>query len=272
MSIRYNKEFNKEIASIVKSFNYRIGKLQASEKYTGIDLPEKMRVSALKAQYNSRNELRKALNAMMRFSRPGAAEIVSTESGDKLQYELSEMALRRSQARGYLTEKMKFYESAKIKVIGANNVASTLKDTLYREYRDMQRRYEELGKDVTKMTPGEYKMQKQFIDSNLRTQDVRRMANFQNNMIKAFSSKNRLSGERSRLDQIVDQLGSLSPVEFYYRFQTSEDFQRLWEEYYDWNKADSRYILHQADDKNFESALNTVVSNKFTIFEESLLQ
>ena len=270
MSIRYNKEFNKEIASIVKSFNYRIGKLQASEKYTGIDLPEKMRVSALKAQYDSRSELRKALSAMKRLSRPGAVEIVSTEAGDKLQYEISELNLKRSQARAYLTEKMKFYSSAKIKVIGADNVESTLKQTLYRDYRDMERRYEELGTDLTKLTPAQYKMQREMIEANLRTQDVKRMANFQNNMIKAFSSKNRLSGERSRLDQIVNELGSLSPREFYYRFQTSEDFQRLWEEYYDWNKADNRYILHQADDKDFENALDTVASNTFSIFQSPI--
>lgn len=270
MSIRYNKEFNKEIASIVKSFNYRIGKLQASDKYTGIDLPEKMRVSALKAQYDSRSELRKALNAMKRLSRPGALEIVETAAGDKLQYELSEMNLKRSQARGYLTEKMKFYETAKVKVIGADNVVSTLSQTLYRDYRDMQRRYEELGTDLTKLTPAQYKMQREMIEANLRTQDTRRMANFQNNMIKAFSSKNRLSGERSRLDQIVEELGNLSPREFYYRFQTSEDFQRLWEEYYDWSKSDNRYILHQASDADFESALDTVVSNSFTIFQEPL--
>lgn len=271
MSIRYNKEFNKEIASIVKSFNYRVGKLQANAKYAGIQLPEKMRVAALKAQYDSRSELKKALNAMKRFSRPGALDIVETAAGNKLQYELSEMTLKRSQARAYLTEKMHFYESAKIKVIGADNVASTLKDTLFRDYRDMQRRYKELGEDITKMTPSEFKMQKDFIDANLRTVDVRRMAQFQNNMIKAFSSKNRLSGERSRLDKVVAELGNLSPVEFYYRFQTSEDFQRLWEEYYDWNREDKRYILHQADDRDFNNALDTVVSNAFTIFQESVI-
>ena len=270
MSIRYNKEFNKEIASIVKSFNYRVGKLQASDKYQGIKLPEKMRVAALKAQYDSRSELRKALNAMKRFSRPGALEIVSTAAGDKLQYELSEVAMKRSQARAYLTSKMRFYESAKIKVIGADNVASTLSQTLFRDYRDMQRRYKELGEDITKLTPAQYKMQVELINANLRTQDTKRMANFQNNMIKAFSSKNRLSGERTRLDKIVEELGNLSPREFYYRFQTSEDFQRVWEEYYDWSKSDNRYILHQASDADFEEALDTVVSNTFTIFESPL--
>ena len=113
-------------------------------------------------------------------------------------------------------------------------------------------------------------MQMELINANLRTQDTRRMANFQNNMIRAFSSKNRLSGERSRLDKIVEELGNLSPREFYYRFQTSEDFQRLWEEYYDWSKSDNRYILHQASDKDFEEALDTVVSNSFTIFQEKI--
>ena len=271
MSIRYNKEFNKEIASIVKSFNYRIGKLQTNERYAGINLPEKMRVSALKAQYDSRSELRKALNAMKRLSRPGAAEIVSTEAGDKLQYEITEMNLKRSQARGYLTSKMKFYESAKVKVIGADNVASTLKDTLYRDYRDMQRRYEELGTDLTKLTPAQYRMQTEMIEANMRTQDIKRMANFQNNMIKALSSNNRYSGERSRLDQLVAYLGKLSPQEFYYRYQTSKDFQKFWDEYYVYSEAEKKYVLHLPDDEGFQKTLDRVVSNAFSIFEAPLV-
>lgn len=271
MSIRYTKDFNKEIASIVKSFNYRVGKLQENAKYSGITLPSQVRVSALKAQYDTRSELRKALNAMKRFSRPGALEIVKTEAGDKLQYELAEVNLKRSQARAYLTSKMHFYETAKVKVIGADNVASTLSQTLFRDYRDMQRRYEELGQDITKMSPADYRAQVELIESNMRTQDIRRMAQFQNNMIKAFSSKNRLSGERSRLDQIVEELGNLSPQEFFYRYQTSEDFQKLWEEYYDWNKDAGKHILHQSDDKDFNKALDNVVSNRFTIFQESII-
>lgn len=269
MSVRYNKDLNSEIQKTIRSFNYRIDKLAGRDKYSGIKLPSRLTATELKARVDNRSDLIKTLNAMKRFSRKGADDIVKTASGDRLRYELNELAIQRSQAKANLTRKMHFYENTKIKVAGVSNIASTLKEADYQNYRNFQKRYEALGEDLTKLSKREFEAQSELIKANSLSNDIRQMSQFQANMIKAFTSQNAYAGERGRLDQITEQLGKLSPREFWYRYQTSKDFQSLWELYYKKDK-DGNNILHAADDKSFEKRLDTVVSNSYSIFEEPL--
>ena len=269
MSIRYNKNLNSEIQKTIRSFNYRIDKLSGNTDYKGIKLPERLTATELKARVDNRSDLIKTLNAMKRFSRKGALDIVKTASGDRLRYELNELMIQRSQARANLTRKMHFYEQTKVKIAGVSNVASTLSEADYQNYRNFKKRYEALGADLTKLSGREFEAQVGLIKANSLASDIRQMSKFQANMIKAFTSQNAYAGERGRLDQITAQLGKLSPREFWYRYQTSKDFQKLWELYYVKDK-DGDNILHAADDKAFERKLDAVVSNSYSIFEEPL--
>lgn len=78
MSIRYTKDYNKEIRRIVH--NYNTNRNRAIKR--GLkDVPPLVRVSDLKARYTSRSELGKELNRLSQFKGKDALKRVETQGG-----------------------------------------------------------------------------------------------------------------------------------------------------------------------------------------------
>lgn len=78
--IRFTPEFDKEITRIVNKFNAKISRLQAQN---ATHLPKIVDESELRAKYVNRNLLKRELQQMEEFSRPGAEEIVTSRAGIK---------------------------------------------------------------------------------------------------------------------------------------------------------------------------------------------
>ena len=75
--IRFTQEFDKEITRIVNKFNAKISTLQAKN---ATHLPKIVDESELKAKYINRNLLKRELQQLEEFSKPGAEEIITSRA------------------------------------------------------------------------------------------------------------------------------------------------------------------------------------------------
>lgn len=81
MAIRYNKEFNKEIQQVVKNFNAKIARLEATEQEI---LPDKTSVKELKTIYKDRRQLKRKLRQLRSFSERGMEKVLLTPGGAEM--------------------------------------------------------------------------------------------------------------------------------------------------------------------------------------------
>ena len=72
-----------ELNRTVKNFNAKITRLAKKNPDEAVALPEKIKISDLKTLINTRQDLKRELNALKRFSKRGAENIVIAEGTDE---------------------------------------------------------------------------------------------------------------------------------------------------------------------------------------------
>lgn len=83
--IRYDSEYNKNIARVVSNFNRKIARLQTQG---ACNLPDKVSVKGLKSQFTSRGDLNRRLRELQRFGRRGAENIVMIDGKKFTEYDV----------------------------------------------------------------------------------------------------------------------------------------------------------------------------------------
>lgn len=80
--IRWRESDQDDLRKAVKNFNAKITRLE--KKYPGQKntLPERMSVREIKELVTSRNDLKRELNSLRRFTRPGAEQLVDVPDSD----------------------------------------------------------------------------------------------------------------------------------------------------------------------------------------------
>ncbi len=80
--IRWTKQDSDEISRVVKNFNSKITRLAKQNPSIANILPEKVSSKQLKELINTRQDLKRELNALKRFSKRGSEEIVIVPNSD----------------------------------------------------------------------------------------------------------------------------------------------------------------------------------------------
>lgn len=80
--IRWREQDRRELNRVVTNFNAKINRLIKKNPQLANILPEKVNVSSLKQIINTRQDLNRELNALKRFSKRGAEEIVKVDEND----------------------------------------------------------------------------------------------------------------------------------------------------------------------------------------------
>lgn len=83
--IRYDSEYNKNIARVVSNFNRKISRLQ---KLGNEVLPSKVYVSDIKSKFDNRRDLNQYLRDLQRFSKRGAENVVTIGSKQFTKYDI----------------------------------------------------------------------------------------------------------------------------------------------------------------------------------------
>lgn len=75
-NIRWTDADNKELRRVVKNFNAKISRLEKKNPELKNALPERASVKAIKELVSTRNDLKRELNSLQRFSKKGSETIV----------------------------------------------------------------------------------------------------------------------------------------------------------------------------------------------------
>ena len=76
-NIRWKPSDNSELRKAVKNFNAKISRLEKKNPQESAALPERVTVKQLKELISTRQDLKRELNALKRFSKRGAEEIIT---------------------------------------------------------------------------------------------------------------------------------------------------------------------------------------------------
>ena len=76
-NIRWKPDDNQELRKAVKNFNAKISRLEKKNPQIKNSLPEKVSVRELKGLIDTRQDLKREINALKRFSKRGAEQLVS---------------------------------------------------------------------------------------------------------------------------------------------------------------------------------------------------
>lgn len=116
MAVKFSKKLENEISKTVRNFNNKISRL---EKLNHELLPEKISKKALKQNYDNRNELRRKLKELQRFSKRGSEQIITTKGGVKItQYELNNLRAETIRIKQNLTREINRLKVEKPTVLG----------------------------------------------------------------------------------------------------------------------------------------------------------
>lgn len=80
--IRWNESDSRELEKAVRNFNAKITRLAKNNPQIKSALPEKVQVRQLKELINTRNDLKREINSLKRFSKRGSEQIVDVPGSD----------------------------------------------------------------------------------------------------------------------------------------------------------------------------------------------
>lgn len=133
--MNYNVKINKEIARVVKNFNQKVKRLESK----GIkNVPKKISVKDVKENVYNRNDLRRELNRIKRFSRRGAEDVVMINGNPISRWEIRETGIQVATTKRAITRRLKGYGFQKIN--GKFNVGRYASDdvkTLVTQYKSL---------------------------------------------------------------------------------------------------------------------------------------
>ena len=81
-NIRWSEADEAELRRVVKNFNAKISRLEKKDPENKSVLPEKVTAAQLKGMIETRQDLKRELNSLQRFSQRGAEEIVDIPDND----------------------------------------------------------------------------------------------------------------------------------------------------------------------------------------------
>lgn len=81
-NIRWRQDDNESLRKAVRNYNAKIARLEKKDPQNKSALPDKMSVKQLKNLIETRQDLNREINALQRFTRRGAEEIISVPDND----------------------------------------------------------------------------------------------------------------------------------------------------------------------------------------------
>ena len=165
MAIRYDKKLNQEINRTIKNFNQKIARLEKEGKEL---LPSKITKKELKEESITRNDLRKKLQELQRFSKRGAEDIIETSTGVRItKYEYNELKREATNIKRKLTMEIKHYGDIKPRVAGIPQSA-TYKEMGDDEYLNLKTKRKALDKDIKFLNKNELDIYKKLVRKTAR--------------------------------------------------------------------------------------------------------
>ena len=166
MAIRYDKSLNKEINRVVKNFNAKVKRLEKSEK--DLLLPNIVSIKELKKEARTRNELRRELEKLKRYSERGIEETIRTMGGTKIsRYDLENVKREARRIKYQVTRQITLKKMTKPRVFGVEQDV-TFAQMGDSSYLNLVARREALNKKIEKLSSSELKRYEELLEKSRR--------------------------------------------------------------------------------------------------------
>lgn len=177
MAIRYDKKLNQEINKTIRNFNQKIARLEKTER--DLILPSKITKKELKESVYNRQDLRRKLKELQRYSTRGIEETIETTGGVKIsRYELGNIQREARRVKSSLTREINKLKSTSPKVLGKTQ-ARTFAQMGDQYFLNLQARRKALEKgDIKTLTGEQLKQYKTLLAKTSRNK------NYYNNIFK----------------------------------------------------------------------------------------
>lgn len=229
MAIRYDKKLNQEINRVIKNFNQKIARLEKDERQ--LLLPSKINKKQLKQNVYTRNELKRKLKELQRYSQRGVEETITTKGGVSLsKYELQNIKRENARVKRNLTREINRLQQSKPKVFGKMQ-STTFAKMGDSRYLNLVTKRANLDKDLSKLTPEQFEKQQSMIKRIGKNQQY--MNNiFKDNYYDMLTELGYFYGyDNEKLKEIKDKIYKLSPEQFYKLFKEEKSITAITEYY-----------------------------------------
>ena len=229
MAIRYDKKLNQEINKTIRNFNQKIARLEKSDR--DLILPTKITKKQLKSEVITRNELKRKLKELQRYSNRGIEETITTRGGVTLsKYELANIKRESARVKRNLTREIKKLQETKPKVFGKTQ-ATTFAKMGDSRYLNLLTKREALNKDLTKISGEQFERQQKLIAKIGKNQ--RYMNNvFKDNYFEMLTDLGYYYNyDEAKLREIKNKIYKLSPEQFYKLFNEEKSIKAITEYY-----------------------------------------
>lgn len=231
MAIRYDKKLNSEITRVVRNYNAKIKRIENYVDSFNYMLPEKMSIKNLKQNVYTRNELRRKLKELQRYSTRGIEETMTTKSGYALsKYEYINLKKETARVKRNITRELTRLESEQPRVYGKRQ-SMTFAQMGDSYYLNLKAKREALERSIEKLTKEDYSKYYNLVYKAGRNQEYMTSL-FRDNYNKMLTDLGYYTGyDNDKLKLLQQKLDTLSNKDFYRLFQNEKSVKAITEYY-----------------------------------------
>lgn len=255
--IHFTKKLNDDIKKTVRSFNSKINRL--SKKYPDVILPEKISTKELKAKYQTRTELRKAINDYKKFNKRTTK--LRTKKLDNItitKWEYNKVKRNIKREKLYLDSEINRLKTTKPKIFGK------VQDTTYAkmgdsEFENLKYKRKKLDTDITKLNKESLRRFNKFTDS-LYNREISQKTFKERYLEMLESNAYFYKLDKNKADDIYNYFLSLDETSFYDMFKSDEGIKSILNYY--------NMIKDIQDNIQIESVQNDVINVMLSLHEQ----
>ena len=226
--INYDKEFNSRINKVVRAFNAKVRRLEKEgHKY----LPDTVSVADLKATYFERDNLKRRLKQLERFTDRGAEELVQLAKGAKVtRWELETLKSDMAYLKRTYNKKMETYGSTIPTILGKRQVATyaQMGDPKYENLKVLRR---SLDKDYTQLEQGDFNRFKRGVFSQIKRRERQKYILWANYFTFLEDVAYKAGVDEETLNSIKQKLTEMDIDKFIEFFETEKAFSGVIDSY-----------------------------------------
>jgi len=231
MAIRYDKKLNQEINKVIKNYNQKIKRIQNYADSYNYLLPQTITKKNLKQNVYTRNELKRKLAELKRFSIRGAEQSMQLESGYLIsRYEYENLKRETKRVKANISRELKRLETTKPLVFGKQQ-AVTFAQMGDSYYLNLKAKRENLEKNIQLLKNEELKRYQALVYKTGRSHEYQNSL-FRENYKKMLTDLAYYTNyDKDKLKELEDKLNKLSNREFYKLFQNEKAVKSITEYY-----------------------------------------
>lgn len=221
MAIRYDRKINQEIDSVVRRFNNKVKRLERANR--DLDLPITTSKEELMKEVNNRQQLKRKLAELERFTQRGAEKTITTAGGVKItRWELDNIERESKRLKSYLTRRINTLSNITPTIGGVKQYA-TLAQMGSQQIANLKARRTTLNKNFKKLSKDEFRRYRSVLNKTGQKQQYRTQIFMDNYIEKMLNGLAYYVGyDKDKIENIKNKLLKLDEKTFLKLFDTEK--------------------------------------------------